>query len=154
MRPLLLPCCLFFVLTASRALPSASSSQSPIFIYVAAEKYEPLAWMHGNDRFPHGAKLFVHRAGENRPLLPDFAASADPTVSFDGKRLLFAGKKTARDHWQIWEMNLSGGSPRRLTSCAANCIRPFYLPDDRFVVAEKSPGGTIIKSVPLENGPA
>lgn len=139
---------------AASARPPATSSQSPFFIYVAAEKYEPVAWMHGKDRFPHGARLFVHGAGGDRLLIADFAAAADPAVSFDGKRLLFAGKKTARDHWQIWEFDLSGGAPRRLTSCANNCIRPFYLPGERFVFAEQSHDGTIIKAASLENGPA
>jgi hypothetical protein len=148
----LLLACLLILLTATGALPSTSSTEWPSFIYVSAGKYEPLAWMHGKDRFPRDAKLFIYDARGYRPLLPDFAASADPAVSFDGKRLLFAGKKIARDHWQVWELDLQGGARRRLTSCAGNCIRPFYLPEDRFVFAEQSPKRTVIKTAALDGG--
>lgn len=152
MRHLLWLACILPIFTANHALTSASSNEMPAFIYVAAKKYEPLAWMHAKDRFPHGARLFIQDASGHRPLIPDFAVSADPAVSFDGKHLLFAGKKTSRDHWQIWEMNLPGGTPRRLTFCADNCIRPFYLPEERFVFAEQVRGQTVIKAASLQGG--
>jgi Hydrazine synthase alpha subunit middle domain len=151
-RHLLLLACILLLFTAKNALTSATSDDLPSFIYVAAEKYEPLAWMHSKDRFPHGAKLFIQDASGHRPLIPDFAVSADPAVSFDGKHLLFAGRKTSSDHWQIWEMNLPGGAPRRLTSCADSCIRPFYLPEERFVFAEKVRSQTVIKAASLQGG--
>jgi hypothetical protein len=47
--------------------------------------------MHGEDRFSADAKIFLQAAGGNHPLIPGFATSADPAVSFDGKNLLFAG---------------------------------------------------------------
>ncbi|HVO59328.1 MAG TPA: hypothetical protein VMT53_00255 [Terriglobales bacterium] len=146
--------CSLIVFTASGARPATSSANSPAFVYVAAQKYEPLAWLRGKDRFPRGAALMIHDASGQRPLLPEFAASADPAVFFDGNRLLFAGKKATRDHWQIWEMNLPGGAPRRLTSCAGNCIRPFYLPEDRFIFAEQFGSQTAIKAAPLSGGQA
>jgi len=143
---------ILILITATGAQPSTSSAQSPSFIYVAAPKFEALAWMRGRDRFPRGAKLFIHDANGQRALIPDFSASADPALSFDATRLLFAGKKTFHDHWQIWEMDLAGGPPRRLTLCAGNCIRPFYLPEDRFVFAEQLHGETIIKAASLQGG--
>ena len=144
--------CSLIVFTASGARPPTSSPNSPAFVYVAAQKYEPLAWLRGKDRFPGGASLMIHDASAQRHLLPEFAASADPAVSFDGKRLLFAGKKATRDHWQIWEINLSGGAPHRLTSCADNCIRPFYVPEDKFIFAEQVGSETIIQAAPLLGG--
>jgi hypothetical protein len=143
---------ILILFTATSAQPSTSSAESPSFIYVAAPKYETLAWMRGRDRFPRGAKLFIHDANGQRALIPDFSASADPALSFDANRLLFAGKKTSHDRWQIWEMNLPGGTPRPLTSSPGNCIRPFYLPEDRFVFAEQLPGETVIKAAPLQGG--
>ena len=146
--------CSLIVFPASGARPATSSPTSPAFVYAAAQKYEPLAWLRGKDRFPRGAVLMIANASGRRHPLPEFAASADPAVSFDGDRLLFAGKKAARDHWQIWEMNLSGGAPRRLTSCPGNCIRPFYLPEDRFIFAEQFASQTIIKGASLQGGQA
>jgi hypothetical protein len=83
---------------------SCSSQQSPAFLFTVAKNYEPLAWMHGEDRFSADAKIFLQAAGGNHPLIPGFATSADPAVSFDGKNLLFAGKKKLQDPWQIWEV--------------------------------------------------
>ncbi len=35
-------------------------------------------------------------------------SAMDPEVSFDGKKILFTGKKKKTDHWQIWEMDIDG----------------------------------------------
>ncbi len=55
----------------------------------------------------------------NRPLA-DGTTLIDvmsPTISLDGKRILFAGRKSAPDagHWRIFEMDLSGEPFRQLT---------------------------------------
>ena len=42
-----------------------------------------------------------------------FAASADANVSFDGETVLFAGKRSAGDPWQIWELALNDHSVRQ-----------------------------------------
>ncbi len=38
-----------------------------------------------------------------RPLVPSFYCSSDPAPSFDAKRVLFAGKRTASDAEQTGE---------------------------------------------------
>jgi hypothetical protein len=143
----------------------SSTPDPPAFLFTLAKHYEPLAWLRGADRFSSGANMFLQDKSGHRPLLPGFAASADPTISFDGKSALFAGKLKAEDHWQIWEVALEvtthGAAPRRVTSCADDCVRPFYLPDDRVVYARKSAGRFIIeaadrasrKAVQLTYGP-
>lgn len=77
----------------------------------------------------------VVRGGTDRPLAPGFYASADAAVSYDARRVLFAGKRTAADPWQIFELDLQKSSPRQLTHTAYDCVRPLYLPDpaDGFV---------------------
>jgi hypothetical protein len=130
----------------------ASPNPDPSFIYTVAKLYEPLAWMRGEERFPNGAALFVKDANIERPLLPDFVSSADPVVSFDAQRVLFAGKAHAADPWQIWEMSLQGGPPRRITTGAEDCIRPFYLPDDRIVYARNVHGRFVIEALDLSGG--
>jgi hypothetical protein len=132
------------------ALPARSAS--PAFLCTIAKSYEPLAWIEGGERFSAGATVFVRDARGRRPLVPSFAASADPAVSFDGKSVLFAGKRTAEDLWQIWEVSLHGGEPRRITNCPQGCVRPFYLPEDRMVYGEKIDGRFVIKTTALEGG--
>ncbi len=128
----------------------SSGPDSPAFLFTVAQRYEPLAWVRGADRFSSGANIFLQDANGRHPLLPHFAASADPTVSSDGKNVLFAGKQKAEDHWQIWEVAFDvktpGTAPRRVTSCAYDCVRPFYLPGDRVVYARKSAGRFVIEA--------
>ena len=132
----------------------SSGPDSPALLFTVAKRYEPLAWIRGADRFSSGANIFLQDASGRHPLIPDFAASADPTVSFDGKSVLFAGRQKIEDHWQIWEIALDatapGGAPRRVTSCADDCVRPFYLPGylpgDRVVYAKKTGGRFVIEA--------
>jgi hypothetical protein len=129
-----------------------SGADSPSFLYTAAPAYASQAWMHGAERFPSGAAIFLRDGNTPRRLAPGFGASADPSVSFDGQHVLFAGKVKASDPWQIWEIALSGGEPRRVTSGAEDCIRPFYLPEDRVVYARKTGGRFVIEAVALAGG--
>ena len=122
------------------------------FLYTATPEYEPLAWLQGADRFPRGAQIFVHGDAGQHPLVPSFAASADAALSFDSQRVLFAGKQKPLDHWQIWELSLPDGTPRRVASGADDCIRPLYLPEDRLVFTCRVGGRFEIRSAPLSGG--
>lgn len=149
----LITCCLILLATG----PARTSDRPPgkdvsDFLYTAAKSYEPLAWLHGGERFPSGAGIFVHDARSYRALLPDFASSADPTVSFDGQRVLFAGKVHAADPWQIWEVSLQGGAARRITSGTEDSVRPFYLPEERVVYARKVAGRFVIEVIDVAGG--
>ena len=87
-------------------------------------------------RYPQGSQLVRRPArtagvvARQAPvvLTPDFFAVADPQVSFDGMRLLFAGQKQRDSKWQIWEMPAAGGAARQVTHCAGDCVRAVYLP--------------------------
>jgi hypothetical protein len=103
-------------------------------------------------RFPGGARLMVVSGGAPRALVPGFAASADAAVSFDGKRVLFSGREKPESPWQIWEAGIDGGAPRRITNTAEDCIRPFYLPDDKLVYARRTPQGFQLEIAPLAGG--
>lgn len=147
LRPLAITFVLGFLLAALTPFPQVFSSggESPAFLFTSAPTYDALAWVQGGERFSSGATLFVKDARGSHKLLPNFAASTDPSVSFDGKRVLLAGKQSPHEHWQIWEVDVTSspnstpvlGSPRRVTDCADDCIRPFYLPDERWYM----PGG-------------
>ena len=147
--------CLFPLLTLAMTrstLDASPRDESPVFLYTAAKSYEPLAWMRGAERFSSGAEIFVHDQNGQHPLVSAFAASADPVVSFDGQRVLFAGKQKIEDAWQIWEISVAGGDPRRISSGSEDCIRPFYLPDDRIVYARKVGERFVVESMPLAGG--
>jgi Hydrazine synthase alpha subunit middle domain len=131
---------------------AGNAKDGSILLYTIARNYDSLAWMHGADRFSPYAAVFVHDQKGQHRLVPTFVASADAAVSFDGQRALFAGKPLASDPWQIWEIALAGGDPRRVTSGSEDCIRPFYLPDDRVVYARKISGRFVIEVVDLAGG--
>jgi hypothetical protein len=147
--------CLVLLLTiglARTSVNAGSRPDSPSFLYTEAERYEPLAWMRGEERFPVGASVLLRDAHGSRALVPGFAASADSSVSFDGQRVLFAGKAKPEDPWQIWEIALPDGEPRRVTAGNGDCIRPLYLPEDRVVYTRKIEGRFVIENVALEGG--
>lgn len=126
---------------------ATSSQQTGVdFIVTAAPVYKPLAELRGGERFPNGARLLLVHNGKAEPLVPDFAASADADVSYDGKSVLFAGKKAASDPWQIWEITLQDSALRKVTSTATDAVRPFHLPAGRLVWAQRTPSGFQLQS--------
>jgi len=116
------------------------------FIVTAAPVYAPLAELRGEERFPKGAQLLLVHEGKAEPLVKDFAASADASVFFDAMFVLFAGKKTAADPWQIWEMTLSDRSVRRVITTEGDAERPLYLPGGRMVWAQQTARGFQLQS--------
>jgi Hydrazine synthase alpha subunit middle domain len=127
----------------------AQNRASFTFLYTEAPRYQPNT--PGN-RFPAGASLQLDENGRRRPVAPGFAASADPAVSFDGRRVLFSGKQKAGDPWQIWEIALAGGAARRVTAYPQDAMTPFYLAGGRIVYALRTPRGFQLETVPLEGG--
>lgn len=126
---LLLPVCGF--------TPDALHAPEAALIVTAAREFQPQAALTGKDRFPQGAHLLRWHEGKSEELLADFAASADANISFDGERLLFAGKKNAGDPWQIYEYTFMNGKVRKLVASKDDLIRPFYLPGGRVVYAHR-----------------
>lgn len=152
----ILACSLLFVgLGAAKpGTEPRSSKELPNLLYTTSKSYDALAWLHAADRFSPDISIIARDEKGQHPLLPDFASSADPTVSFDGTRVLFAGKVHAADPWQIWEVAISGGAARRITSGNEDCIRPLYLPDDRIVYARKASGRFVLEVAALNGGKA
>lgn len=66
-------------------------------------------------------------------LTSEFSSALSPEISYDGKNIIFSGKLSGNDPWQIWEMNLRNKKFRQVTSTSDNCIDPAYLPGDRVV---------------------
>jgi hypothetical protein len=116
------------------------------FVVTAAPIYKQLAEMRGEERFPNGARLLIVHQSKAEPLVPDFASSSDADVSFDGKWVLFAGKKNAGDPWQIWEVNLEDRKVRNVVATKMDAVRPFYLPGGRLVWAQRTANGFELQS--------
>jgi hypothetical protein len=134
---------------------SAPDAKNPITVIVtAAPVYDSLAALHGGEGFPQGARLMAARAGELTPLVPDFAASADASVSFDASTVLFAGKKNAGDPWQIWSVPAQGGTPQRVVTSATDAIRPLWMPSGRVVFAMRGSSGFALETAALDGSDA
>jgi Tol biopolymer transport system component len=73
-----------------------------------------------------GRLLLVDPDGTTRVLTAEFHSAADPDVSFDGKRILFAGKRAASDPWNVFELDLDTSKARQITRDHGNCRQPIY----------------------------
>ncbi len=84
-------------------------------------------------------------------MVTGFFASADAAVSYDGRRVLFAGRATKLDRWQIWQADLNGGALHQVVTSPTDCIRPFYMPDGRVVYTRVTATGSEI-AISSESG--
>ena len=123
-------------------------------IVTASSAYDATAALRGEERFSRGAQLLIVKNGKAEPLVEGFAASADADVSFDAKKVLFAGKKSTNDPWAIWELTLADQSVRKVIGGGADAIRPLYLPDDRLVYAERTAQGFQLATAQLNGADA
>jgi hypothetical protein len=62
-----------------------------------------------------------------RVLSDGFCDACESDVSFDGSRILVAGKRTATDNWNIYETGIDGSSVRQITRDMGDCRSPAYL---------------------------
>src|SRR5208282_4585487 len=96
----------------------------------------PLSYSPGaNQRFSIGrlwpddqpARLVLVFPDSSTRLLSDgFYSASDPEVSFDGTRVLFAGKRNSGDNWDIYEAALDGRTVRQITKDLGDCRNPRY----------------------------
>jgi hypothetical protein len=119
-------------------------------IATAAPSYDATAALRGEERFAHGAQLLLLKDGKAEPLMDGFAASADASVSFDGARVLFAGRKDAGEPWGIWELTLRDRSVRKVIGGDADVVRPLYLPGDSLVYARRTAHGLQLETARLD----
>jgi len=143
--------CWVAVLMGSSALRGQGIVTIP-YIYTEASRYTPDATRTGGERFPAGAALQLVSGGRKWALAHGFAASADASVSFDGRRVLFSGKKSPGDPWQIFEIPVDGGVARLVVPEKTDAIAPFYLPGDRIVYSRRTPQGFQLVTVALDGG--
>ncbi len=99
--------------------------------------YEPFMYHFGRSAHVRGSQIVSLSPptpqGKLTVLTEGFFAVEEPELSWDGKKILFAGKKTAKEGWEVWEMNVDGSGKRQVTHDMADVCSPHYLPDGRIV---------------------
>jgi len=134
------------------SIRASAETPNETVVLTVAPTYKPLAWLHGGERYPLGAHIFIYNETHKYPLVPEFAASADPEISFDGTHVLFSGKRKKEDPWQIWEISTNGSNLHSIAPGHDDLVRPLYLPDGRIVFAKKLDGRFVIEAVKEMSG--
>jgi hypothetical protein len=87
--------------------------------------------------YGEGARILLVTPNRWRKVLSaGFASAADPDVSFDGERILFAGKRLATDNWNVFEMEADGSGVRQITKGPGDCRGPTYQSKLNTLVAD------------------
>ncbi len=82
----------------------------------------------------------------------NFGAAADPEVSYDGRRILFAMRENRQRRWHLYEMNADGSSLVQLTDqTSGDDMDPTYLPNGQILFASTRPG--IVDEYERRNSP-
>jgi Tol biopolymer transport system component len=119
--------------TAAAVLPAAPPplpAEAPIVVaQVKAGGRVPEALVDGALRLDGGEGgrlVLVEPRGRVRVLTKAFHSAAEPEVSFDGRSILFAGRKTANDPWCVYEMGVGGTAARKVTCGKGGARQPVY----------------------------
>ncbi|MCP4156285.1 MAG: hypothetical protein GY757_51705 [bacterium] len=123
----------------------------PAIVFVSIPITAPLqssdapAGLHPSRHYQHQSQ--IHRIESIQPgkasaLTADFFAACDPAVSFDGKKILFAGKQTKTTSWQIWQMDADGKNKVQITHHKTPSVSPLYI-GSLFHLNDKSPSRKI-----------
>lgn len=67
------------------------------------------------------------------PLTKEFFSACSPSVSFDGTKIIFSGKKSENDSWQIWQIVLKSKELSQITKLSGNSTDPSWLPGERIL---------------------
>ncbi len=120
------------LLTVQAGLPGSANQRAYNLVltqlpFRAETHTKPGAFLF-NTAADRGSRIAVLRPdGSATVLTPEFTAATDPSVSFDGMRVLFAGKRVPEDKWNIWEMDADGKNKRQITNNFGDCREPEYL---------------------------
>lgn len=145
---LILP--VFFVFTASAA-PQTGPHAKPDLVFVrvpaAAKPSAPSSLRRlPADRYVAGCGIFrldlSKPVGKAIPLTAEFHSALDPAISFDGRTILFAGKRNPGDSWQVWRMDANGGNKQQVTRSKIDAVSPLYI-GSLFHLNDKAPSRRI-----------
>ena len=65
--------------------------------------------------------------GTERLMTDGFLAACDPAVSFDGKQILFAGRRSEDDRLQIWRMDRNGADLVHIIDDPGDATSPLWV---------------------------
>jgi len=60
-------------------------------------------------------------------LTSEFEAAGGPSLSYDSRRVLFVGRRSASEPMGVWEMNVDGTETRHVYTPPGGCDRAIYL---------------------------
>lgn len=91
--------------------------------------------------YPLGSRVVLFTGPDDsvRVLSRGLVAAGAPVVSFDGARIVFAGKRAPGAEWQIYEAVPTGGSPKPLTAAPGGAMDPALLGDGSLVYVSPVP---------------
>jgi len=93
----------------------------------AAEKRGPaVGGMLRADYGDGGRLIIVNPDLSIETVSQGFQSACDPKISFDGSRIVFAGKRKTADGWDIFEMDIDGSNLRQITSGPRDFRSPGY----------------------------
>jgi hypothetical protein len=117
-------------------------------------------------RYPPGSRVVLAAApyspGKMVVLSRNLLSAGDASVSWDGRRVYFAGKARVSGTWQIYEAGPSGGTPKALTDMPGGAMDAGLLANGELVFISPVPKNGA-EAKPLEpsavyakpvNGPA
>jgi hypothetical protein len=117
----------------------------------------PIGYPAAASPLPDGSRLvLLETTGDGDPTLvnlaPQFAAAGRPDVSYDGKRILFVGRRNKEDVTSVFEVGIDGSNLREVVTPPGQCVTAIYLstiytmdmerPDEQIAVS------TIMNGVP------
>jgi len=124
-----------------------------VFVLVPAETEPTTNGMDSlspSNRYVDGCRIVRLSPSDNGgapiPLTTEFLSARDPEVSFDGKNILFAGKRQKGEPWAIWRMDTDGGNKVRVTvtrGMEEDAVAPLYV-GSLFHLDDKSPTRKIL----------
>jgi len=86
----------------------------------------------------HKARIVSITPQNEKPevLSKGFYSARSPELSCDARYIVFAGKKTKDEPWQIWNMNISTKDAQKVFECKVDCTDPAFLPDGHIVYSK------------------
>lgn len=113
---------------------SAAAAQvaPPMVVTQVPRQAQPTAGVspHGTlraaDPMEHARLVMVSPDRQVRLLSESFESACDPNVSFDGRRVLFAGRRAGDARWRIWETGLDGKGLRAISPESIDARQPLY----------------------------
>ncbi len=111
---------------AATPRPPAAAQRPPIVFTQIVPNIKAQFHTNWNDYLEGSSIAVLSATGAVKILTAGFHSAADPDVSWDGKKILFAAEKNAGDRWQIYEMNADGTGTRQIVATSRSCRQPVY----------------------------